>query len=819
MRRLTCMARMSFRSWGRRAAPGIRQLVALTALAAGLACGPSRVEQTMNGVDVLVDAEAGRIALSRAGRVLLDVGAAGIGSRRGTPFYEMQFGMFAIEEERAPFAFSTRLVIEDIDEGRVGFALVRDGGAAGEERLPGHVAAREGGVEVQVAAPGENEIVLRSACAFGHAIGFGGQTHDVDHVGQRVPLWVSEPGIGKVDTDELPDVWQVVGRRHTSSAPIPAFVADNGAAYVLRTDAFARVDLCATEPGVAAFEAWDGALALQVWAGATPREAQAKMVDALGRPPLPAPWVLAPWNDAIFGSDNVRAVAERLRALDIPSSALWTEDFRGGARSGAQYRLDEDWGVDDALYPDFEDMVADLNTLGFQSLTYYNTFVVTGADIFDEVIENGWAIEDESGAPYLFSGPDRDFSPTALLDLTDPGAREFMKGFLRADLARGVRGWMADFAEWQPVEGAVLASGEDPARAHNRYPVLWQALNREVLEEEGRLEDSAVFVRSAWLGSQPLAQVLWAGDQRTSFGADDGLPTILPMGIGLSAVGFPFYTHDIAGYQSATNEPVDQELFFRWTTLGALSPVMRTHHGTHVFQNVNVFTNEETTAHFRRWAELHVRLYPYLRRLAIDATAPGGLPLWVPLPLLFPDDDVWGLMDEVMLGPSLLVAPVVARGETTREVTFPRARFAPFQAHEDGSALLFAGDDVVGPARVLVNAPVNELPLFIVAGGIVPMTALPADTLLPVRDRNAGFTGLESVEGDRIVVIGRGADGSFVEESGASYTYEDDGSAVLAGSEPDGSLVIIGNDVAQSGAVRLELAGHPAARRTRVIFR
>jgi alpha-glucosidase (family GH31 glycosyl hydrolase) len=799
----------------------LARVVALWVVATGALalpdCACGAVRQTMAGVDVVVDPEQGRLTLRRGDDVLLDVPASRVGAKHGAPFYDMQFGMFDIQEDATPWAFAATLELKDPPTpDHVSFTWRDD---AGNPVADGALTEARGGLELVVVVRGDNnQAIVGSACPFHHAIGFGAQSADVDHVGQRVPLWVSEPGIGKVDTDELPLVWQVVGRRHTSSAPIPAFVADNNAAYVVDVDSFARVDMCATDADEVTFEAFQPTLLLRIWGADSVREAQAKMVDSFGRPPLPPPFTFAPWNDAIFGSDNVRAVAARLRELDMPSSVIWTEDWRGGSDAGGGlYRLDEDWGVDPELYPDFDDMVADVNALGFEEMVYFNTFVVTDADIFDEVTSNGWTIADGDGAPLLFSGPDKDFLPTGLLDLTNDEARAFMKGHLKAALDSGVRGWMADFAEWQPVEDgrgarAVLASGEDPALAHNRYPVLWQQLNREVLEETGHLDDSVVFVRSAWLGSQPLAQVVWAGDQRTSFQDDDGLPTILPMGIGMATVGFPFFTHDIAGYQSASNDPVDQELFFRWTSLGALSPVMRTHHGTHVALNVNFDTNDDTRNQWRRWAQLHMRLYPYLRRLAIDATRAGGLPLWVPLPLLFPDDEsTWSIRDEVMLGPSILVAPVVSQGATERAVRLPPGRWAVFAPFYDCD-----GCDVVdGPAVATVPAPLAELPMFLPAGAIVPLTAEPADTLLP---SSGDLRGIESTEGDRFVVVALGADGSFEEESGASYTLEGSGTT-RPSAGADGVIVVTGDDVVTGDGFTFTLAGHPAGRTTRILFR
>jgi alpha-glucosidase len=327
------------------------------------------------------------------------------------------------------------------------------------------------------------------------------------------------------------------------------------------------------------------------------------------------------------------------------------------------------------------------------------------------------------------------------------------------------------------------------------------------------LDDSVIFVRSASLHSQPLVQVIWGGDQRTDFESDDGLPTVMPIGIGLSAVGFPFVTHDIAGYQGSTNPPGDQELFFRWTELGAFSPIMRTHHGTHPTLNVNIFTNDDTIAHWQRYSSLHMRLYPYLRKLALAACAKGGAPLWTPLPLAFPDDDVWGLKDEVMLGPALLLAPVVTQGAVSRTVRFPSARFAPFTPFGPVTS-----SAVVGPKDAVVDAPVGEVPVFVVAGGIVPMTANVADTLLPAV---GNLTGIESTEGDRIVVVGLGAAGSFVEESGASYALAGNGTTKPAptnANDPDGAVVVVGDAVIKGDGFTFTLAHQPSTRTTRVIF-
>lgn len=804
-------------------------------------CGaPQVVTQTIGGAEVTVDGETERITVTRAGRVLLDVPAARIGSKDGDAFYDMQFGMFDIQEDSTPYTF---LSAEDADlvvldalavgaEGRSLFMEVRDRSDGGEGAAHMNILIGEerGALVMQFEArtAGHDRVFVASRCVLDHALGFGSQTHDVDHRGQIVPSWVSEQGIGKIDSDELPQLWQVVGRRHTSHAPLPSFVTDRGASYTASSSAFVRTSVCADAAAISgplassargaptadelAFEVFARGFALAMTVGETPREAQGKLSDFFGRPPLLPPWGLAPWNDAIFGTDSVRAFAQRLRDEDIPSSAIWSEDWRGGEAigEGGLYRLDEDWRLDEELYPDFEQLVADNRALGIQQLVYYNTFVTESGDVFDEIVDGGLNID----APF-FDGVDADFSPTTLLDLSGDEGQAYAVAHLTATLAMGVRGWMADFAEWLPVENTTLDSGQDPAVAHNLYPVMWQRANRTAIESAGLLrgDDAAIaFVRSAWLGSQPLAQVIWAGDQRTSFDDDDGLPTVLPIGIGLSTVGFPFVTHDVAGYQSSTNDPVDLELFLRWTALGAFTPIMRTHHGTHALVNVQVFTDETTTAHWKRYAELHIQLYPYLRRAAIDAVEPGGLPMWIPLPLLFPqDDDVWGVKDEIMLGPSLLVAPVVTKGATSRQIVFPSTRWAPF----------FANAEVVdGPATLAVDVDVDDIAVFIRAGGIVPMTSSPVDTLMRDPDGPGPIEGLEATEGDRVVLVALGAPGTFVEESGATYVLEGDGITPVIGPDEDGGAVVIeGDDVVTAPDWSFTLSGHPDGRTTRVFFR
>lgn len=764
-----------------------------------------------------VNAELGTLTVWRGELETARFDLMAFGVREGKASYETKMGSFRITEEAdewqtpagveaTPSESCDAIALRLHDESDLSLATFR-------------VTVADGRVTLEATSfdspTPDGRLRLALGCApDDHFAGLGAQTHDVDHRGQRVPLWVSEQGIGKSDTDEPPLVWFLTGTRHSTHVPIPAVVTSRGTAWVLNTTAYSVFDLCATDPERAFLEVWGpkNGPVFTVYEGPTPLEALARMTEDVGRPKLPPPWAFAPWNDAFGGADAVREVAAFLRDEDISSSAIWFEDWNGGHWVGSDYRRDQDWMADPVQFADLPTLIADLEAMGIHSQLYFNTFIFEGSDVWDSAIDGGHMIRRGDGSDYIQQGPSAGFKDMGLADLTNPETRAWVKSYLKLALDAGALGWMGDYAEWMPVDDAEVASGEHPAWVHNLYPVLWQEVNQEALEESGVSDEACVYFRSGYLGSQSTAQIMWAGDQQTSFRADDGFPTVVPIGLGLAATGFPFYAHDVAGYQSNANTEVppytSKELFYRWTSLGAFTPVMRTHHGIAGDKNWNLRSDEETTAHWKRYTDLHVRLYPYLRSLAHRAVDEGR-PLWIPLGLVHPADaTAWPIMDEFYLGDGLLVAPVVTEAATQREVYLPAGRWVPFLA---------AGEVVTGPGTITAEAPMAEIPVFMRAGTIVPMLEEPVLTLIP---DVAGISDLSDTEGDRVVYVALGAAGSFVEESGASYTLTGTGTG-LGDLKPDadGAISLTGDASLAGEAWTLELTGQPAERRTLVILR
>jgi sulfoquinovosidase len=288
-----------------------------------------------------------------------------------------------------------------------------------------------------------------------------------------------------------------------------------------------------------------------------------------------------------------------------------------------------------------------------------------------------------------------------VLDLSNPGARQWCGEHLRAALRMGVDGWMADFGEWLPWHGTIAAP-EGAARWHNRYPVEWARLNRESALAERPDGDFVIFSRSGFAGSTPWVDLVWGGDQNTSWKADDGLPSVFPAGLSLGLSGVPLFHFDAGGYTSLVSFPRGEELFMRWIEAAALSPTLRTHEGYWRQRNVQADSSERVLAHFAKMARLHARLEPAIVAAAAEASA-SGMPVMRHLWLAYPDDPATlAIDDQYLLGAEWLAAPVIQKKATARRVYFPAGRWKHWES----------GAEHAGPGWAEVAAPLGSPPLF-----------------------------------------------------------------------------------------------------------
>jgi alpha-glucosidase len=312
----------------------------------------------------------------------------------------------------------------------------------------------------------------------------------------------------------------------------------------------------------------------------------------------------------------------------------------------------------------------------------------------------------------------------------------------------GVDGWMHDFSEYTPAD-AMFANGRDGWAMHNEYPVLWASLGREFWEAERPDNDWVFFMRAGYTGSWKYAPLMWTGDQNMDWEHYDGIPSVIPAVNSVGISGSPVTSTDISGYHCipVIDKPADKELFFRWTELGAMLPVMRIHESSGCPNNWLFDNDRETLQLWKKYAELHVSLFPYFYTLVYEA-AEKGWPVARHLMLEYPDDP--GSLDEeyeFLVGDRLLVAPVIVDQARERDVYFPPGEWIGF----------WSGERFHGPGRVTVPAPRDTIPLFVKSGTLVPIFDARIDTL--VKTDREGLHGWNDADASiKAIFFGEGRD-------------------------------------------------------------
>jgi L-lactate dehydrogenase len=129
---------------------------------------------------------------------------------------------------------------------------------------------------------------------------------------------------------------------------------------------------------------------------------------------------------------------------------------------------------------------------------------------------------------------------------------------------------------------------------------------------------------------------------------------------------------------------------------------MRTHEGNRPDSNIQLYDSERLLSAAARLTRIHDALLPYLKK-CVEENARCGLPVMRPLFMLAPGEDraYDHRLYSYLLGPSLLVAPVVEPGKDTRSVWLPEGEWVH----------LWTGKRYAGGEHT-IPAPIGQPPVF-----------------------------------------------------------------------------------------------------------
>lgn len=451
------------------------------------------------------------------------------------------------------------------------------------------------------------------------------------------------------------------------------------------------------------FEAEGGQLDFYLIYGPSVKEVVEGYTWLTGRAPLPPLWALGHQQSrySYYPQERVVEIAERYRREGIPCDAVYLDiHYMDG------YRL---FTWDRSRFPDPRGMAERLRGMGFRLVAIVDVGVKLDPlyPVFREGVLNDYFVKKPNGDLYVgrvWPGL------CAFPDFTKPEVREWWGKQLAALVEAGVEGIWLDMNEPSVFdvpsktvdEDAVHADGPH-AKIHNVYALLEAQATYEGLLKLRPNRRPFILTRAGFAGIQRYA-AKWTGDNTSNW---EHLWLQIPMLLSLGLSGVPFVGADVGGFAGRPTP----ELLVRWYQVAAFTPLCRNHACLGSYDHEPWFHGGFVKEAVRRVLELRYRLLPYIYSLFREHSE-KGYPVMRPLLFEFPDDEeTYAIDDEFMLGPLLLVAPILKEGARSREVYLPRGRWYDFWT-----------DRVYeGPARVVAEAPLDRVPLFVREGAALPM--------------------------------------------------------------------------------------------------
>lgn len=514
--------------------------------------------------------------------------------------------------------------------------------------------------------------------------GFGEQCSFFNNKGKQIPIWVNEQGVGRGDiTDPIINaVLGASGGTNTSNyISVPHYITNHNKSIFLTNTCYTVFDLTQTDK--VQINAWTNHLNGNIISGNTPKDLITEYTKYSGRMRKLPNWI----NEGAViglqgGTEKLYDEWAKLIAEGTPIAAFWLQDWIGQRKTIVGKQLWWNWELDKERYPEWDKLVDTLDKSNIRLLGYINPFIADiksvkvniRRNIFEEALKNGFLVKKENGQPYLIKQTSFD---AGIIDLSNPACRVWIKEIIKDEMiARGLKGWMADFGEALPFD-AKLFSGESASEYHNKYTQEWVKLNREAIEESGYGEEIVFFARSGYAQSPKDATLFWQGDQIVDWGQNDGLKSAITGLLSAGISGFSLNHSDIGGYTTVTYPIVQtfvrsQELLERWIEMSAFTTVFRTHEGLNPDRNYQIYDSPATLAHFAKYAKIY-KAWSFYRQQLIEEANNSGLPV-VRHPFLeFPlDTNVQSIVNnQFMVGSELMVAPVIDKGSTTANIYLP----------------------------------------------------------------------------------------------------------------------------------------------------
>jgi alpha-glucosidase (family GH31 glycosyl hydrolase) len=459
-----------------------------------------------------------------------------------------------------------------------------------------------------------------------------------------------------------------------------------------------------------------------------------------GRVPLTPPWALECW---LWEDDvNTAAAADELlegyAKYDLPVRTILID-------SPWSYRYN-DFKVDEARYPEPENYFRRLKAQGYHIVLWMTCMVDSYSK--DTRIKDSQAFYEEARAKGYLAGNGYQWrwwkGRGGFIDYSNPDAMKWWQGLQQQVLDWGVDGWKLDGCDTF-FSGRLWKIPVPFNRSHAGWMTTRQYMDHYARDEYSHglshNPEFAILVRALdqpWShpeGFSPLdaATVTWVGDNNHTWGHKDrGLQGAMTDILQSARLGYCVIGSDVAGYHGRSNPddigPATAALLGAWSKTASDVVTATNEFGTAADNDIapNVYIRWAEFSTFcglflngghgerrlwkRSWPELeiirkfswlHTELVPYMYSYVVECHN-GAPPLMRPLSQ--------GKF-HYLFGNELLIAPIYA-DKLDWTVSLPPGRWR----------YLFHDDQVVaGPAEVRREFPLDEFPVFVREGALIPL--------------------------------------------------------------------------------------------------
>lgn len=445
-------------------------------------------------------------------------------------------------------------------------------------------------------------------------------------------------------------------------------------------------------------------------------------------------------------ADDIREVVKGYHEQGIPLDAVYMDiDYMERFK---------DFTVDAEKFPNFKEFVTEMKAQGIHLVPIIDAGVKIeeGYPVYEEGVRENYFCKDEDGENFTGAvWPGRSHFP----DVLNSKARAWFGQKYKLLMDQGIDGFWNDMNEpaifyseknlkhvmeevtalkdeniglhsFYHMKGLVegLSNNEEDYKriwhnmdgvkirhdqVHNLYGYHMTKAAAEAFDEIAPDRRTLLFSRSSYIGMHRYGGI-WTGDNASWW---SHLLLSIQQMPSLNMCGILYTGSDIGGFGADTTE----DLLMRWLEFGIFTPLMRNHAaaGTRE-QEVYQFTR---IGDFRNVIRIRYALLPYIYSEFMKCALNHEM-YFRPLAFDYPQDaHAPQVEDQLMVGESIMIAPVYKQNATGRYVYLPEEMLmVRMRSPKDRSC------KVMAQGHHYVDIALNEVVIFVKKGKMLPLAVL-----------------------------------------------------------------------------------------------